>query len=67
MFFGLTNSLATFQVLINLIFVDLIAKGVVAVYLDNTLIYTKTIKEHCKVMHKVLCCLEETCYKLFVT
>jgi hypothetical protein len=38
MFFGLTNSLATFQALMNLIFADLIAKGVVAVYLDNILI-----------------------------
>jgi IS1 family transposase len=59
MFFGLTNSPATFQALMNLIFADLIAKGVVAVYLDGILIYTKTIKEHCKVTHKVLCCLEE--------
>jgi hypothetical protein len=29
------------------------------VYLDNILIYTKTIKEHCKVTRKVLHCLEE--------
>jgi hypothetical protein len=43
MFFGLTNSPATFQALINSIFADLIAKGVVAVYLDDILIYTKTI------------------------
>jgi hypothetical protein len=59
MFFGLTNSPVTFQALINSIFADLIAKGVVAVYLDNILIYTKSIKEHCKVTHKVLYCLEE--------
>jgi hypothetical protein len=43
----------------NSIFADLIAKGVVAVYLINILTYTKTIKEHCKVTCKVLCCLEE--------
>jgi hypothetical protein len=59
MFFGLTNSLATFQALMNSIFADLIAKGVIAVYLDDILIYTKTIKEHCRVTCKVLCCLEE--------
>jgi hypothetical protein len=59
MFFGLTNSPATFQALMNLIFADLIAKGIVAVYLDDILIYTKTIKEHCKITCKVLRCLEE--------
>jgi hypothetical protein len=59
MFFGLTNSPATFQALMNSIFADLIAKRVVAVYLDDILIYTKTIKEHCKVMRKVLCRLEK--------
>jgi hypothetical protein len=59
MFFGLTNSPATFQALINSIFADLIAKGVVVVYLDDILIYTKTIEEHRKVTCKVLCCLEK--------
>jgi hypothetical protein len=62
MFFGLTNSPATFQALMNSIFADLIAKGVVAVYLDDILIYTKTIKEHRKVTRKVLCHLEKTAY-----
>lgn len=32
MFFGLTNSPATFQTLMNTIFADLIAKGQVAIY-----------------------------------
>jgi hypothetical protein len=59
MFFGLTNSPATFQALMNLIFADLIAKGMVAVYLDDILINTKTIKEHCKITCEVLCRLEE--------
>ncbi|ESK81003.1 pol-like protein [Moniliophthora roreri MCA 2997] len=39
MFFGLMNSPATFQALMNSIFADLIAQGKVAVYLDNILIY----------------------------
>lgn len=38
MFFGLTNSPATFQALMNAIFADLIAEGKVAVYLDDILI-----------------------------
>jgi hypothetical protein len=59
MFFRLTNSSATFQALMNSIFADLIAKGVVAVYLDDIFIYTKTIKEHREITHEVLCHLEE--------
>jgi hypothetical protein len=47
MFFRLTNSLATFQALINMIFADLVAAGRVAVYLDNILIYSSTEAEHC--------------------
>lgn len=46
MFFGLTNSPATFQVLMNLIFADLIAAGKVAVYLDNILIFSGQLDEH---------------------
>jgi hypothetical protein len=59
MFFRLINSPATFQALMDSIFADLIAKGVVAVYLDNILIYTKTIKEHREITCEVLCRLEE--------
>ena len=46
MYFGMTNSLATFQALMNLVFADLIAKGQVAVYMDDILIYSKNIKAH---------------------
>ena len=46
MFFGLTNSPATFQALMDTIFADLIAAGKVAVYLDDILIFTKNLKEH---------------------
>ena len=54
MFFGLTNSPATFQTMMDHIFEDLIMEGVVVVYLDNILIFTKTLEEHQKVVHKVL-------------
>jgi len=43
-FFDITNSPATFQTMINDIFQDLIAEGIVVVYLDNILIFTKTWK-----------------------
>ena len=45
-FFGLTNSPATFQTMMDGIFEDLISKGIVVVYLDNILIFTKTLDEH---------------------
>uniref|UniRef100_A0A0W0GF46 Reverse transcriptase-rnase h-integrase n=1 Tax=Moniliophthora roreri TaxID=221103 RepID=A0A0W0GF46_MONRR len=59
MFFGLTNSPATFQALMNSIFVDLIAKGRVAVYLDDILIYSTTLEEHHQTTHEVLRRLQE--------
>jgi hypothetical protein len=46
MYFGLTNSPATFQTMMNEIFQDLITEGVVSVYLDNILIFTNTSEEH---------------------
>ena len=54
MYFGMTNSPATFQALMNLVFADLIAKGKVAVYMDDILIYNADLKEHHQVVHKVL-------------
>ena len=42
MFFSLTNSLATFQTMMNDIFKDLINEGYVAVYMDDILVYTHT-------------------------
>jgi Reverse transcriptase (RNA-dependent DNA polymerase) len=49
MFFGLTNSPATFQTMMNDIFQDLISEGVVCVYLDDILIFTETMEEHDRV------------------
>lgn len=43
MYFGLTNSPATFQALMNVIFADLIAANKVAVYLDNILIWSNDL------------------------
>ena len=54
MFFGLTNSPATFQTMMNEIFQDLISEGVVCVYLDNILIFMETMEEHDQVTHLVL-------------
>jgi hypothetical protein len=52
--FRMTNSPATFQALMNSVFTDLIATGVIAVYMDDILIYTPSIVEHRKIVCKVL-------------
>src|SRR5271156_3771482 len=59
MFFGLTNSPATFQTVMDSIFEGLISEGVVVVYLDDILIFTKTLEEHWRVVKRVLEILEE--------
>lgn len=64
MFFGLTNSPATFQTMMNNIFRDLITEGVVCVYLDNILIYTQTLEEHRRVTCIVMECLHQ--HKLYL-
>ena len=66
MFFGLTNSLAMFQIMMNDIFCNMITEGAVCVYLDDILIFTKTLSEHQTVTWRVLECLQEynLCLKL---
>jgi len=64
MFFGLTNSPATFQTMMNDIFQELVMEGVVVVYLDDILIYTETLEEHRTVTRRVLELLQE--HKLFL-
>jgi hypothetical protein len=54
MYFGLTNSPATFQTMMNEIFQDLITEGVVSVYLDDILIFTDSFEEHCQITHLIL-------------
>ena len=64
MFFGITNSPATFQTMMNNIFRDLIAEGIMVVYLDDILIFTRTEEEHAKAIRRVLQVLQE--HKLFL-
>ena len=46
MFFGLTNSPATFQTMMNDVFTDMILEGVVVVYLDDILGLRRTPTDH---------------------
>jgi len=64
MFFGMTNSPATFQTMMNNIFQNLIAEGIVVVYLDDILIFSKMKEEHEQAVRQVLQVLKEN--KLFL-
>ena len=64
MFFGMTNSPATFQTMMNDIFRDLIVEGIMVVYLDDILIFTRMKEEHAKAIRQVLQVLQE--HKLFL-
>ena len=59
MFFGLTNSLATFQAFMNHILRDLINAGHVIVYMDDILVFTDTIEDHESIVREVLRILQE--------
>jgi Reverse transcriptase (RNA-dependent DNA polymerase) len=54
MFFSLTNSPATFQTMMNVIFRDLINRGHVIIYLDDILIFTETMEEQRQLVKEVL-------------
>jgi hypothetical protein len=64
MLFGLTNSPTTFQSFMNFIFAPLIAKGEVAVYLDDIVIFAKTLAKLREIMHTIFGILQK--YNLFL-
>lgn len=64
MFFGLTNSPATFQSFMNHILKEQIDGGHVIVYMDDILIFTDTIEENHRITRWVLDTLRE--HKLFL-
>jgi hypothetical protein len=63
-YFGLTNSPATFQTMMNEIFQDLITEGVVSVYLNDILSFTNSLEEHCRITCLVLDHMHE--HKLYL-
>ena len=64
MFFSMTNSPVTFQTRMNNIFWDLIAEGIMIVYLDIILTFTQTLKEYYRVVCRVMEVLAK--HKLFL-
>jgi len=59
MFFGMTNSPAMFQGMMNEILRDMINEGKVAAFVDDMLIGTETEEGHDELVEEVLKCLEE--------
>ena len=59
MFFGLTNSPATFQAMINELLRDLINMGKVAAFIDNVIIGTEDEEGHNKLVVEVIKKMEE--------
>lgn len=59
MYFGLTNSPATFQTMMNDLFRDLINTGKVVTFIDDILVGTDTEEEHDVLVEEVLKRLEE--------
>ena len=59
MFFGLTNSLATFQAMMNKLLRDLINTGKVATFIDDVIVRMETEEGHNKIVVEVIRRLEE--------
>jgi len=59
MFFGLTNSPATFQVIINELLRDLINTGKVAAFIDKMIVGMKDKEGHDELVAEVVKMLEE--------
>jgi len=59
MFFGMTNSPATFQAIINEILRDLINEGKVVAFVDNVLVGMETEEKHDEIVEEILKRLEE--------
>jgi len=59
MYFGLTNSPAIFQTMINDLFHDLINQGDIATFIDNILVATDTEERYDELVEEMLKRLEE--------
>ena len=59
MFFGITNSPAMFQAMMNEILRDLINEGKVAAFVDDVLVGTETEEGHDEIVKEILRRLEE--------
>ena len=63
-YFGLTNSPATFQTIMNDLFQDIINQRTIAIFINNIIVATEIEEKHDEVVEKVLKQLKEN--NLFV-
>ena len=63
-YFGLTNSPATFQTMMNDLFQDIINQRTIAIFINNIIVATEVEEKHDEVVEKVLKQLKEN--NLFV-
>ena len=61
--FGLSTAPSTFQRMMNSIFFDLLDKGVLC-YLDDLLVYSRTLEDHVKLLDEVFALLSK--HKLYL-
>jgi len=59
MFFGLMNSPATFQTMMNELLRDLINTGKVVVFIDDVIVGTETEEEHDELVAEIIKRMEE--------
>jgi len=59
MFFGLTNSLETFQAMMNNLLRDIIEIGDIVAFIDDIMVETKTEEGHNEIVEEVLRRIEE--------
>src|SRR5258705_163873 len=59
MFFGLCNSPAMFQMMMNNILQDFIHNGEAICYMDNILVYSQTLSDHWQIVCQVLSTLQK--------
>src|SRR5258705_10375164 len=64
MFFGLCNSPTMFQMMMNNILQDFIHNGEAICYMDDILVYSRTLSDHQQIVHQVLTTLRK--WRLFL-
>ena len=54
MYFGMCNSPTTFQLIMDILFHELIMSGKIVIYINDILIFTQTMEEHRNIVQQVL-------------
>jgi len=53
-YFGMCNSLATFQLMMDTLFCELIMSGKIIIYMDDILIFTQMMDKHKSIVKQIL-------------